>query len=336
MPTVRGKGLQIDVQVTRHGKVVRYRQIIETSLPDAYAYEACVKADLLAGRKPTRWTPSGLPAAVTALTLGDALQNLWGACWAETSSASVKLSHIKTCIGFFGSPTDLRDITVGHCDEFVRKLRSEGLAASTIRQKCGVMVQLFKHHERMGDLKNAPRFNLPKIGDNTRLRLVSPVELTQMQEAIEPVYAQILRFLMDTGIRRKELQAVDMKNLRGDLLTLVSTKNGEHRTIPLTRLALECIHTCSDAYGSLPFYWVTSSRLRDAWNSAKDKIGLGADLSFIPYALRHTCATMLYSKTKDLLIVQKWLGHADIKVTLRYAKLMPGDLTKARDLLDLA
>lgn len=89
-------------------------------------------------------------------------------------------------------------------------------------------------------------------------------------------------------------------------------------------------------YGHLPFAWATTPTLRHAWDWARSCMNLSEDDGFVPYALRHTCATSLYAKTKDLVLVQRWLGHTDIKMTLRYAKLLPGDLQDARDLLEAA
>lgn len=40
------------------------------------------------------------------------------------------------------------------------------------------------------------------------------------------------------------------------------------------------------------------------------------------YDFRHYYATMLYHKTKDLLLVKSCLGHKDLRQTLRYTQLM--------------
>jgi integrase len=45
------------------------------------------------------------------------------------------------------------------------------------------------------------------------------------------------------------------------------------------------------------------------------------------HTLRHTAATLLYQKTKDIYAVSKVLNHHSVKVTERYAKYdMPDDL----------
>jgi len=72
------------------------------------------------------------------------------------------------------------------------------------------------------------------------------------------------------------------------------------------------------------FYWVTSpdkrltySGLVNAHNQALEK----SDLSFTIYTLRHTFATRLYESTRDIVIVARILGHADLKSVMRYVHI---------------
>ena len=49
------------------------------------------------------------------------------------------------------------------------------------------------------------------------------------------------------------------------------------------------------------------------------------------HTLRHTAATWLYRKTRDLRVVMKMLGHADIKTTLKYAHLENDDVREGME-----
>jgi len=40
------------------------------------------------------------------------------------------------------------------------------------------------------------------------------------------------------------------------------------------------------------------------------------------HVLKHSCATHLLEASKDIVLVQKWLGHADIRNTMVYADLI--------------
>ena len=48
-----------------------------------------------------------------------------------------------------------------------------------------------------------------------------------------------------------------------------------------------------------------------------------------PHALRHTCATTLYSETSNIRLVQKALGHADLSTTMLYTHIIDGELEAA-------
>ena len=45
--------------------------------------------------------------------------------------------------------------------------------------------------------------------------------------------------------------------------------------------------------------------------------------------LRHTFATDLYRATKDIRLVQKTLGHADLSTTMIYTHLVDDDVAHA-------
>jgi len=52
----------------------------------------------------------------------------------------------------------------------------------------------------------------------------------------------------------------------------------------------------------------------------------GLDPSIHPHTLRHTFATDLYKKTKDIRLVQKAMGHSNIETTMIYTHVVDEDL----------
>jgi integrase len=233
---------------------------------------------------------------------------------------------------------------------------------ATVRQKVACMTKMLNHYHKRGVLKTKPHFETDPIGDNLRDRVIDREEEADLFALFLTKWDHVTFrridghtgadwhafwvLLVDTGARPSEARGFDAKNLRGSLLTIKASavdedgnrvrtsKTGKDRTLPLTKRALEAFEHLKAAYGNQPCAWARPDAIRHAWDWARGALGLTADEGFIPYALRHTCATRLYDKTRDIVLVKDWLGHTDLKMTMRYAKLMPGALEAARDLLD--
>lgn len=62
------------------------------------------------------------------------------------------------------------------------------------------------------------------------------------------------------------------------------------------------------------------SRRMRAW---KDWAGLPEEDEACFHSFRHTCCSRLVQAGVSLPVVQKWMGHATIQTTMRYAHLAP-------------
>jgi site-specific recombinase XerD len=340
-------GYQIDVHVRYEGKLRRHRQQFNGTMADAKARHAEVEHILLTGGDPK--APTAKTGGSNALLLEAALETTWEVYWKPAGCARTQRSNMKAACEAFGADRDITTITTEDADKYIADMKAIPLAASTIASRCSCVSKMFTHFHRRGNIKTKPFFDKPKIGDNTRDRVMTDEEAQELHHLFTEVWdhtpqrknsgarwADFITLLMDTGARESEMSVIETKNLRGSLLTLTKTKSGHRRTIPLTDRALEALERQIFQNGAQPFCWVTKGGFRHAWKWARDTMALSDDEGFIPYAMRHTLATRLYARTRDLMIVQKWLGHTEIKMTLRYAKLLPGDLENARDMLQKA
>jgi integrase len=133
---------------------------------------------------------------------------------------------------------------------------------------------------------------------------------------------------LNTGLRRGELLALTWADLTWPSALLAvrgaTAKSGKTRHVPMNKEVLAVLRTWQRTATS-PFVFPgptgeQMASLKTAWK----KIATAANLTaFTFHDLRHTFASKLVQAGVDLNTVRELLGHADIKMTLRYAHLAP-------------
>jgi site-specific recombinase XerD len=117
----------------------------------------------------------------------------------------------------------------------------------------------------------------------------------------------------------------DNVNLSRRILTVLRSKNGEVRHVPLNKPALEAFQTLrtgSDCCGPIflnwrderltgPLYW-----FEPALKNAKVR-------NFAWHCLRLAFASRLVMNGENLRTVQELLGHKQVSMTVRYSRLAP-------------
>lgn len=143
---------------------------------------------------------------------------------------------------------------------------------------------------------------------------------------------------LNTGLRRGELLALEWRsvNLTGKLLTVEAgnAKSSKARHVPLNAEALDVLKRWrKQSTGTLVFPGAEGERMGHV-NSSWDTLTSAAKLTnFRFHDLRHDFASKLVMAGVDLNTVRELLGHADLKMTLRYAHLAPQKLAAAVALL---
>lgn len=123
-----------------------------------------------------------------------------------------------------------------------------------------------------------------------------------------------------TGLRPGELKALEPENRRRRRLTIVASKTGRERSVPLTPDALAVAKRAL-------LKKVTPDRLRYAFERARDR----ASMTWLqPRDLRRTFGSWIVQRTKSLKVAQELLGHASIAITAQhYALLLDEHLEQA-------
>ena len=134
---------------------------------------------------------------------------------------------------------------------------------------------------------------------------------------------------LNTGLRRGELTALEWSDIdfRANLLTVraAAAKSGSMRRVNLNAEAVAVLRRWQRQTGSagrlFPVY-----DFKTAWSTLLTEANIDG---FRWHDLRHTFASRLAQANVSLNKIRELMGHADLKMTLRYAHLATEDLADA-------
>jgi len=139
--------------------------------------------------------------------------------------------------------------------------------------------------------------------------------------------AAFLQVAKETGARRGEIfnlkwTDVDLEN---KIIRITPEKGGEPRIFQISEKLATML-------GQLPKVSTRIWKIKSSKNLGRQfrrerkrvahKLGNPRLLQIHLHTLRHWKATIEYARTKDILYVQKLLGHRSLKTTLRYTQLI--------------
>lgn len=265
------------------------------------------------------------------------------------------------------------EITATDVDKLRNKRLLAGVARATVNRDVAALSGVFAHWaEHHGGSHPLTGFTALDVPDDERVRYLRPEEAARLRGALlarddaarrerasandwriargyEPLppigeYADhmtpMVLLSLNTGIRQGELfsltwEAVDME--RRTLTVLAShAKGNATRTIPLNAEAHRVLTAIRPDHASglvfvSPRTGGEFDNVKKAWALLTRAAGL-PDLRW--HDLRHDFASQLVMRGVPLFTVQKLLGHANSRMTQRYAKLAPAALAEAVSLLD--
>lgn len=150
----------------------------------------------------------------------------------------------------------------------------------------------------------------------------------------------VFKALLFTGSRLGEILALrwDDVDLKRGVITIRQRKTRKPKSPPISGALRAVLASLRPGVGQAyvfvrpdgaPFYEVEIQR---AFGVAKRLSGIRKELT--PHSLRHTFASWLAIKGTPLRTIQELLGHADIRMTIRYAHLSPSHLKDAVEAIE--
>ena len=127
---------------------------------------------------------------------------------------------------------------------------------------------------------------------------------------------------LSTGARWSEICDLTASQIKDGRITFIKTKGRRNRTVPITP---ELLSELPKTKGRLFKCNISDKYFRKMIETC----GIDLPDGQLTHVLRHTFASHFMMNGGNILVLQKILGHTDIKVTMRYAHFAPDHLEEA-------
>jgi integrase len=267
----------------------------------------------------------------------------------------------------------INEITASEIDTFRDKRINAGVAPATVNRDVAALSGVFSHWLKYNKGSAHPLADLEAldVADDEQVRYLTPDESKRLRQALADRDAlaaaerasankwradrgkelmpeingycdhitPMVLLSLNTGMRQGELFSLAWESVDLSIKTLTvlasHSKGNNTRVIPLNVEAHAVLTTIKPetAKGLVFKSPVTGGRfnnVKKAWAEITKAAGV-PDLRW--HDLRHDFASQLVMKGAPLFTVQKLMGHANSRMTQRYAKLAPSTLADAVGLL---
>ena len=218
---------------------------------------------------------------------------------------------------------------------FIRKLRENKLAPSSIIRKMASLRGFFKWASSAGIIDKNPASTLEQPKVPQRLpKVVSIKEIEEMlHNNLTPLEHVIMELLYSCGLRVSEL--VNLKTSDIDLSSKYVRcfgKGSKERIIPIGEIAKKAVTEYMTERDFLVKKYNLNTKLLLKQKSGRlitrqdvytfiHAQGKLIHKNISPHTLRHSFATHLLENGADLRVVQELLGHSDVSTTQLYTHI---------------
>lgn len=238
----------------------------------------------------------------------------------------------------------LNQIRPADVERFKGKRLKEGVKAATVNRDLATIKRLYSLAEDNGDIEvnRMRKVKLLKEGDG-RIRVLTAEERGKLMEnAKVPWLRMAILVALNTGMRKETIVTLRWPEIdfRGDFILKPGAKGGKTARIPLAPSLKAELASWKNGQAVMS-QWVFSSpddpakhvhvRSHTTWDAALENAGI-KDFRF--HDLRHCFATDFLRATGDLNALRDILGHADLKMVLRYAHVLDDHKKEAMEKFD--
>ena len=227
----------------------------------------------------------------------------------------------------------LTDVSAFHIERWKRE-RAAAVSQSTVNRELNVVRGCFSRAVEWGRLGVSPLRTVKAYRvDNVRLRVCTPDEIKALLSGASPDLMLLSRLTLESLLRLSEALALRREDIGATSATVVQSKSGRARQVPLTvttRAALlaRC-HASGFVFGTgkdgRP---PTAAAISVAFARMASALGL---VGVSHHVLRHTGATVMVRSGVSLRAVQTIGGWSSLRMLERYAHVNDAELARAVD-----
>ncbi len=270
--------------------------------------------------------------------------------WGSLTSVSSLRTNCRQLALALGDDFPVSRIDQAKTNELIDTLLARGNSKTTVNRKLYVLLYVLRREKKAGRYPaEVPEYKPFDEREFTRNFVMSPDDEAMLFHRVEAWdrlpdgpegghprvrdghhYRDLFVFLVDVGCRLSQAFKVRWADLEVDEGTTFvrfwrsgEQKGGKQRTTPCTARVVAVLAGRKALGWEGPFARLKKRRAQVLWDHAKSGTHLEHEPDAVIHSLRHTCATRLLRATRDIKLVQEWLGHTALKTTEGiYAKVL--------------
>lgn len=249
---------------------------------------------------------------------------------------------------------DLRKVTKQTIFDYQSKVMTETIAQESKALKIRPVKRLFEYLTESNHLLVNPAEGIVETTRKNK-KIGTTLTIAEMQKLLDTPNLSlktgirdkaIMELLYCTGIRRDELLNLDIysADLKDHALYIRKAKGRKQRVVPLGSNAAKYLKEYLEKIR--PHYAKKNPKERRLFLNTSGlpltngalhalirtyRIASGIKKPVSPHTFRRSCASHLMQQGADVRYIQKLLGHASLKTTQVYTKVMPVDVKKTHD-----
>lgn len=220
------------------------------------------------------------------------------------------------------------DINNNHLFEFIKNQKKNNLCNSTINKRINVLKRMFKYCKSNVDLSDVSTMKESYTTFNCLTKNEIMVLLNYIKYSnLKLQNKVILSLMLSSGIRRKELVNIKLKNVNLDdnSILLTQTKTNNNRFVLFDDFTRSFLEEYMKELKQKYLFDITVHAIDSLFRRVRVACNFRV---FSPHVLRHTYATILVNNDTNLEFIRITMGHTNLNTTKRYLHYNPNNLAK--------